>query len=58
MSPDNGNYQWTEDRWSEANPSEPLTDAELDAVRSVLSFYGRANLIPRLVATIDALRDA
>ena len=48
-------YDWTKDRWSPENPSEPLLDGELDGIRSALTFYGRGHLIPRLVATLDAL---
>lgn len=47
---------WRRDRWSPDQPSEPMTMGEVEAVRSTLEFYGRGNLIPRLIATIDAVR--
>jgi hypothetical protein len=43
-------------RWSADAPSEPLSDAEVEAVRGCLVFYRRDSLIARLVATVDALR--
>lgn len=36
-------------------PADTLSANEIDAIRSTFKFYNRDNLIPRLVATIDAL---
>lgn len=35
---------------------EPLTDGELDGVRSAMSAYKSTELVARLLATIDANR--
>lgn len=33
--------------------AEPLTDAELDAIRDELRWYDSTSLVPRLLATIE-----
>lgn len=35
---------------------KPLTDAELEAIRSTFGFYDSTSLVPRLLATIDSDR--
>ena len=46
------------DPWTPEHPSEPLTPAQLRGLRQALPEYARSALIPRLVATIDALSQA
>lgn len=47
----------TESVFRDGGTAEPLTDAELEAIRSTFEFYDSTGLIPRLMATIDRDRN-
>lgn len=51
-NPDNANSVFRD-----GGTAEPLTDAELEAIRSTFEFYDSTSLIPRLMATIDRDRN-